>query len=103
MMFQTKSLEWSSFRVDSTSRLQKGEYAFYNSKWYDVPVVISISTREVKLKNVLNNHFTLTKISQFTGQIGKEYSINNENEEGKYTTNIFNILNKFSCWLFFRK
>ncbi|XP_050543394.1 uncharacterized protein LOC126906693 [Daktulosphaira vitifoliae] len=85
MVFQTKSLEWSSFRIDSTSRLQKGEYSFYNSKWYDVPVVLSISTKEVKLKNVLNNHFTLTKISQFIGQIGKEFSISNENEEAYIT------------------
>lgn len=83
MALKTKSLEWSSFHVDPTSRLQKSGCAFYNSKWYDVPVVLSISSNQVKLKNILDNHFTLTKVTQFVTRVEKEYSPGAENEEGE--------------------
>jgi len=86
---KTKNLEWSSFRIDSTSRLQKSGCAFYNSKWYDVPVVLSISSRPVELNNVLNNHFTMTKVTEFVTRVEKEYCPGAENEEGVY--NIYYI------------
>lgn len=83
MALKTNSLEWSSFHVDSTSRLQKADCAFYNGKWYDVPVVLSVSSQQVKSNNILNNHFTLTKVTQFVAHVEKELSPVAENEEGK--------------------
>jgi len=80
MALKTESLEWSSFRFDPISRLQKAGCAFYNGKWYDVPVVLSISGQQVKLNNILNNHFTLTKVTQFVTHIEKEFSPVSENE-----------------------
>jgi len=81
---KSKTLEWSSFCVDPTSRLQKSDCAFYNGKWHDVPVVLSISGHRVELSNVLNNHFTLTKVTQFVTRVDKEYSPGDENEQGEY-------------------
>ncbi|XP_025201211.1 verprolin [Melanaphis sacchari] len=80
-VLKTRSLEWSSFHVDPTSRLQKAGCAFYNSKWYDVPVVLSISGEPVELNIVLNNHFTMTKVTEFVTCVEKEYSPGPENEK----------------------
>jgi len=96
MALKTKNLEWSSFRVDPTSRLQKAGCAFYNGKWYDVPVVLSISSEPVELNNVLNNHFTMTKVSEFVTRVEKEYCPGAENEEGVYT---FNIIIYVAMWI----
>ncbi|XP_003245407.1 uncharacterized protein LOC100571586 [Acyrthosiphon pisum] len=85
MALKTKNLEWSSFRVDPTSRLQKASCAFYNGKWYDVPVVLSISSAPVELNNVLNNHFTMTKVTDFVTRVEKEYCPGAENEEAYVT------------------
>ncbi|CAH1722268.1 unnamed protein product [Aphis gossypii] len=78
---KTKNLEWSNFRVDPTSRLQKSGCEFYNGKWYDVPVVLSISGQPVEVNNVLNNHFTMTKVTEFVTRVEKEYSPGSENEK----------------------
>lgn len=84
MALKTSSLKWSNFHVDPTSRLQKSNNcAFFNSNWYDVPVVLSISSEQVKLNNILNNHFTLTKVAQFVSHVEKEFSLFVDNEEGK--------------------
>lgn len=80
---KTKSLEWSSFHVDPTSRLHKSGCSFYNAKWYDVPVVLSVSGGRVELNNVLNNHFTLTKVTEFVARVGKEYSPAAAGNEGE--------------------
>lgn len=82
----TSTLEWSSFRVDPTSRLRKSNCAFYNGMWHDVPVVLSVSSHRVQLNNVLNNHFTLTKVTQFVTRVEKELSPGDENEQGKLLT-----------------
>lgn len=81
---KTKNLEWSSFHVDPTSRLPKASCSFYNGKWYDVPVVLSISSESVALNNVLNNHFTMTKVTEFVTRVEKEYCPAAENERGVY-------------------
>lgn len=84
LALKTKNLEWSSFRVDPTSRLRKSGCAFYNAKWYEIPVVLSVSDDRVELNNVLNNHFTLTKVTEFVTRVGKEYAPgDSENEDGE--------------------
>lgn len=69
--------------MEATSRLLKAGHAFYNAKWYDVPVVLSVSARQVKLNNVLNNHFVLTKVTQFVAHVGQEFAPGSENEQGE--------------------
>jgi len=83
---KSKALRWSSFRVDPTSRLRKSGCAFYNARWNDddVPVVLSVSRDPVRLNNVLNNHFTLTKVTEFATRVQKELSPpGGENHEGE--------------------
>lgn len=81
---KTQSLEWSDFRVNAMSRILKAGHAFYNAKWYDTSVVLSVSARQAKLNNVLNNYFTLAKVSQFVAHVGQEFSVAGaENEQGK--------------------
>ncbi|VVC35387.1 Hypothetical protein CINCED_3A024933 [Cinara cedri] len=82
---KTNSLQWSSFYVDPTSRLLKAGCAFYNGKWYDVPVVLSVSGQQVKLNDVLNNHFTLTKVAQFVDRVETEFSPGAETGEAYVT------------------
>lgn len=103
---KSKTLQWSSFRVDPTSRLRKSGCAFYNAEWNDdVPVVLSISGDPVELNNVLNNHFTLTKVAQFATRVEKELSPpGRENQEGECVyrrTCLFVRREQFFPFLFF--
>lgn len=83
MALRAANLEWSCFHVDSTSMFRKAGCRFYNSRWYDVPVLMSITGGRVELNNVLNNHFTLTKLAEFVTHVEKEFSPGAENEKGE--------------------